>query len=243
MKSGCRVGYVLVVALTFSCPAAPHAAGLDQYAGWEGDDRRQGFGYTGLGVALPASRTLELPVALSVSYLYYHYDSAGTSISVRSPGASLMSGLRIHGAHGSASLTGGVETRWEHRDIGVAATRQITWGAVVQSYGDLAFGRRLQASEFAVYVGSASYVVARAALRYQLSNLDWKGPVTTFAGIESVRQGNADSDAFQWGGFAEWNVVPQRVSLGLHAGLKTSWTPGQPHQAGSYIGTSLYHHF
>jgi hypothetical protein len=55
-----------------------------------------------------------------------------------------------------------------------------------------------------------------------------------------VRQGNDESDAIQGGGFVEWSFVPQRLSLGLHAGYKESWSPGEAHRRGGYLGVGAY---
>jgi len=47
----------------------------------------------------------------------------------------------------------------------------------------------------------------------------------------------------QAGGFGEWNFVRARLSCGLHAGYKESWSPGGPVERGAYFGTSLYRRF
>lgn len=227
-------------------PSTVGAVVLEGFAGWEGDSRQNGFGFVGVGTLFAAGRHLVVPIGVSASYLYYHYDSAGSDVSVRSPGTSVMTGIRVTGPRGSISAMGGGEGRWEYRALGEsdgAPRVRTTSGVVLQTYGDLALTRRWQASEFGVYVGAAKYSVGRAALRCQVTNLDWKNRTTYFVGLEGVRQGNAVSDAFQAGGLAEWNLVPWQLSLGLHSGYKESWSPGQIHQHGYYFGTSLYRRF
>lgn len=243
---GRGVGLALLIAFTL-CPVASLRAGvLEGIAGWEGDSRQGGYGFAGVGAQLPAGRYLSVPLATSVSYLYYQYDSSGTKISVRSPGASVMTGVRIRVPRGSISAMAGGEMRREYRDMdtpGAPASERTTFGLVLQTFDDIALARRWQASGFGVYVRAARYLVARAALRYQITNADWHRPTTFFAGVEGVRQGNDVSDAFQAGGFAEWQLVPRQLSLSVHSGYKESWSPGETHRQGRYLGTGLYCRF
>jgi hypothetical protein len=80
-------------------------------------------------------------------------------------------------------------------------------------------------------------------MRRQMTNLNWKGPTSFFMGLEAIGQGNDESEAVQGGWFAEWNLVPRRVSLALHAGYKERWSPGESHRRGSYLGLAFYHRF
>jgi hypothetical protein len=240
------VTLILVTACALFTPSTVGAVVMDGFAGWEGDNRQAGYGFVGVGARLAAGRYISVPIGVSASYLYYHYDSAGSDVSVRSPGASVMTGIRVTAPRGSISAMAGSEVRWEYRNLGEwdgSPRKRTTSGVVLQTYGDLALARRWQVSEFGVYVGAAQYSVGRAAVRYQVTNLDWKDRTTRFVGLEGVRQGNAVSDAFQTGGFVEWNLVPWQLSLGLHSGYKESWSPGQMHQQGYYLGTSLYRRF
>jgi hypothetical protein len=45
------------------------------------------------------------------------------------------------------------------------------------------------------------------------------------------------------GGFAEWYLVPLKLSSGLHTGFKESWPPGSGHAMARYIATSFYRRF
>jgi cellulose biosynthesis protein BcsS len=241
-------GKILALLIAFALfPATPLRAGvLEGFAGLEGDSRQDGYGFAGIGVLIPAGRYLNVPLTTSVSYLFYNYDSTGTKISVRSPGTSLMTGIRVRIPRGSISAMAGGEMRRDYRDTnnpGIPQSERTTFGFVVQTYDDLALARRWQASGFGVYVGAAKYVVGRAAMRYQVTNIDWKRPTSVFVGVEGVRQGNDLSDALQAGGFAEWNLVRQQLSVSLHSGYKESWSPGQIHQGGRYFGVGLYRHF
>lgn len=232
----------LALALPLILPTPVRASALEGLAGWEGDSRQEGYGFVGVGVHSPPWHHVSASVGASASYLYYRYDSTNANITVGSPGASLMGGIRVGAPRGSVSLMAGSELRWEHRAIDVlgVASDRTTHGLVLQTYDDLALSRRWLATAFGVYVGAAQYMIGRMALRYQITNLDWRKPTTFYLGLEGVRQGNDVSDALQAGGFAEWNIVPQQLSLGLHSGYKETWSPGQNHQPGTYFGIGLY---
>jgi hypothetical protein len=239
-------GLALLVGLALFPGTSVRAGVLEGIAGWEGDSHQGGYGFAGVGALIPARGHLSVPIATSVSYLYYQYDSSGTTISVRSPGASVMTGVRVRVPRGSISAMAGGEVRREHRDtdpFGAPPSTRTTVGLVLQTFDDVALGRRWQASGFGVYVGAAKYLVGRAALRYQATNVDWKRNLTFFVGFEGVRQGNDVSDAFQAGGFAEWQLMPRQLSLSMHSGYKESWSPGQAHHPGRYLGAGLYCRF
>jgi hypothetical protein len=219
---------------------------VEALGGWEGDNRAQGYGFAGAGALIPAGKNLVVPLRALGSYLYYDFNSSGTTTKVISPGVTLMAGIRLVGAKGNFTLLGGGEVRQERRTLeaaGGTTEEHRTSGVVLQGDGDMAFGRRWRGYLFGNYGGASSYLFGRTAMRCQVTNIDWKGPRSFFLGLEGVRQGNDESDALQGGGFAEWNFVPQRISLVLRGGYKESWSPGEEHLRGSYVGIGLYHRF
>lgn len=232
----------LAVLLAGSSPAA--AGSVEGLAGWEGDGSRQGYGFVGVGALTPMGTRFTLVTRLSASYLYYNFESSGTSTSVTSPGLTGMMGMRVLLTRGSLAGLGGYETRWEHRrsDAGSDESRMIG-GGVLQADADLGLGRRWRGFLFANYAGAAQYFFSRMAVRWQATNLEWKEPVSFFIGIEGVRQGNDESAAAQGGPFLEWSFVPQRLSAALRGGYKDSWSPDGPHRRGAYAGVSVYHRF
>jgi hypothetical protein len=222
------------------------APAVEEIAGWEGDSHGQGYGFAGFGWLVPAGARLVVPLRAFGSYLYYNFESSGTITKVRSPGLTLLAGIRFPGAGGSFTLLAGGEARREYRtsDAGAGtAETKTTSGIVLQADGDRAFGRRWRGYVFANYGGATRYLYGRTAMRYQVTNLDWKGPASFFLGLEAVGQGNDESEAAQGGGFAEWNLVPRRLSLALHGGYKENWSPGESHHRGGYLGLTLYHRF
>jgi cellulose biosynthesis protein BcsS len=241
-----RLLLLALLALGVSLSTSARAGTVEGLGGWEGDSRSQGYGFAGLGILIPQGKNTVLPLRFTASYLYYQYDSTGASIRVRSPGLEGRGGIRWTGSKGSASALAGVEVRHERRQTLIAGEperKETIWGMVAQLDGDYALARRWRGFAFVNYGGASQYVYGRGAIRYQASNLDWRGPVSVFLGAEAVRQGNDESDAFQAGGFFEFNFVRERVSLGLRAGRKESWSPGMSHVNGGYFGLSLYRRF
>jgi hypothetical protein len=242
-----RLGLCLATLATLGIAARAAEAGpFELITGWEGDSHVQGYGFVSVRALIPAGAHLTVPLGASGSFLYYTYDSSGASIRVRSPGVSLLTGLRVAGSDGSVSVLGGGEIRRERRETGdpTLSTREETNGGfIVQAEADLALARRWRALALANYAGAARYTYGRGAIRYQASNLDWQGPRSLFLGVEGVRQGNDESDAFQFGGFVECSLVPEHLSLALRSGYKESWSPGEVHRRGGYLGLSAYRAF
>ncbi len=237
------------LAMALTLPAAARAAGpgpFEGIAGWEGSSRDQGYAFATLGALVPGGPTFVFPVRLTGSWLAYTYDSSSTGVRVRAPGASLMAGVRVSGPRGSLTVTAGGEVRREHRELaapGLMSRDRTVGGAVVQLEGDTPLSPRWRVLGLANYAGAARYTYARGALRWQANNLDWQGPRVFFVGVEGVGQGNGDSQGWQAGGFAECDLVRQRVSLGLHAGYRESGSGGVVRQTGAYAGAGLYRRF
>ncbi len=242
-----RVAPALAVAGALLVAAGrSRAAAWETIGGWEGDTRNQGYGFAAVGVLMPAAKPLTFAIRGTGSFLYYRYDSTGTTLSVRSPGAALIAGARVAGARASASLMAGGEVRWDHRvaDLpGSPARDQTTGGVVVQADADIGIATGWRVLLLGNYAGAARYLYGRGALRDQLTNRDWRGPTSFFVGLEGVGQGNDESDAVQGGAFVEWNLVPLHASLGLHGGYKESWSPRQSHHHDGYTSVSLYRSF
>jgi len=237
---------LVLFAAGFATVARAAGPAVEALGGWEGDSRAQGYGFAGAGILIPSGAKLVVPLRALGSYLYYDLNSSGTTTKVTSPGVTVMAGIRLAGTRGNFTLLGGGEVRQERRSVeaaGGTVENRRTSGVVLQIDGDTAFGRRWRGYLFSNYGGASSYLYGRTAMRYQVTNIDWKGTRSFFLGLEGVRQGNNESDAVQGGGFAEWNFVAQRISLVLRSGYKESWSPGEEHLRGSYFGIGLYHRF
>ncbi len=239
-----RAGAAPFLTLLLALPAATAWAGpFELIAGWEGDSHAQGYGFAAVGAILPAAPYVTFPVRVTASHLYYAYDSTGTEVSVRSPGASLLAGPRWSGERGSVTLLGGAEVRRERRERGGSAGEEDITGAVVQADGELVVGPRGRLFALASWSGAVDYLYGRSSARLQLTNLDWTGPVTWFTGLEGVLQGNDDSDAVQAGAFVECALPRQHGSLALHAGYKGSGSATGSRRRGGYLGAGFYRRF
>jgi hypothetical protein len=219
---------------------------FEAIGGWESSPSNGSYAFATAGASPHLTGGLRLPVRLTASDLRYSFDTAGATTSVRSPGVTLLVGLGLRGAAGGVVLSGGGELRWERRQLLGTAEPASTIrraGAVAQLEGDFAMGRRLRTFLLANYAGAARYTYARAALRCQLSPLEWRGPLAWFAGIEATSQGNADTRAAQLGGSVEATVVRASLSVGLHGGYEESWSPGEAHRRRPYGALSFYERF
>jgi cellulose biosynthesis protein BcsS len=237
-------GWTVLAALAPS-RASAGAKPVEGLAGWEGDGLHQGYGYGGFGILVPVASHVILPMRILGSYLYYNFTDSSEVTTVRSPGTTGLTGLRVMGARGNLTFLGGAEVRWERRktDPGSTLRRRTIWGGMFQGEGDLALARRWRALALANYAGAAKYFFGRGTLRYQFTNLDWKGPTSLFAGFEGTRQGNDESAAWGGGGFLECAFVPARVSLSAHGGYKDTWSPGSAHRSSAYFGLGVYRRF
>ena len=239
----------LTTAVLLSClPAAARAraVGWEGIGGWEGDSHSEGYGFAALGALIPGPHELAIPLRLSVSYLYYQFDSAGARVSVQSPGVSLLSGIRISRPHVTTDLMLGLEVRREHRVLNVTgspASDETQPGIEMMADADIDWATRWNSYLLADYAGAVRYWYGLGNAKYQLTNLDWHGRTSLFAGVDLVRQGNDESDAYQAGGFIEQAFVRSNLSLGLHAGYQNTGSPGEPRSTGGYLGISFYQRF
>lgn len=222
------------------------AAVWEGIGGWDGDTHQQGYGFITIGPLVPVGHGLAVPIRVSASFLYYQFDSSGTSISVSSPGVSLLSGLRVGGHRATSDLLVGVELRRDHRTLNVAgseATDETNAGVELMADADLDLATRWTSYLLLDYAGAARYWYGLGELRFQLTNLEWSRPNVWLVGAEAVREGNDESDALGAGGFLERAWVHSSLSIGLHAGYKDSGSPGEPRLTGGYLGVGVYQRF
>ncbi len=228
------------------CAPRCHASPVEGVAGWEGDGFDQGYGFLTAGVSFLDGRALSIPLRVNGSYLYYNYRETGEVVRVSGPGGAGLIGIRGTRPWGTvAALTGG-EVRWERceREASGGVSASVARGGIIaQVEAEFAWSRRLRPFLLANYSGSARYAYGRAGLRWQISNIDWRRPVTWSLGVEGVGQGNADTDAVQGGVTVECALVRSRVSLGVRGGYKDSASSAGGRRHGGYVGAGLYRRF
>lgn len=245
MKTVALVAATLVAVLGLITPRCD-ASQVEGIAGWEGDGFDQGYGFVVAGLLCRAGGTTSIPLCVSGNYLYYNYGEAGEVIRVSGPGSAGVIGVRSARPWGTVAALAGGEIRWEkrERDIPSGAGASVARGGVVaQAEAEFVWGRRLRPFLLANYSGSAHYIYGRAGLRCQVSNIDWRGPLTWSLGIEGVGQGNADTDAMQGGAIVECALVHSRISLSTRAGYKDSASSEGGRRHGGYVGVGLYRRF
>jgi hypothetical protein len=223
-----------------------HASPVEGIAGWEGDGFDQGYGFAQVGVSFLDGRTTSIPLRVNGNYLYYNYDETGDVVRVSGPASAGLIGIRSTRSWGTvAALTGG-EIRWEKRESevpGGTSASVARGGIIAQVEAEFAWSRRVRPFLLANYSGSARFVYGRAGLRWQISNIDWRAPLTWLLGIEGVGQGNADTDAVQVGAMVECALVQSRVSLAVRGGYKDSASSDGERRHGGYVGFGLYRRF
>jgi len=251
-ESGAAMSRALSLAMTallawmgvgaLRCSASP----LEGIAGWEGDRFEQGYGFAMLGTLVAGDSAVSFPVRITGSYLYYNYGEAGGIVKVRGPGGAGLVGIRYAPTWGTVMFLVGGEIRWEtrKRELSPGPEAVVARGGVVGEVdGDVAWTRRLHPFWLVNYSGSARYVYGRAGIRFQVSNLDWRGPVTWSVGLDAVGQGNADTDALQGGGSLECVLVRSRLSLNVRGGYKDSASSDGGRRQGGYVGGGVYKRF
>ena len=234
----------MIALLPTECLA--QAADWESVGGWEAASHQQGYGYVALGPILRPAQVLAVPIRVSANYLYYAYDSSGTRVMVRSPGISLLSGLRVHGRKATGDLLAGVEVRRDHRSLdspGSPASEETIPGVETMADADIDLAERWNSYLLLDYTGADRYWYGSGDLKYQLTNLEWSGPTVYFVGANVVREGNDESDEFDLGGFVERGIVRTNLSIGLNAGYQSAGSPGEARQAGGFVGVNLYRRF
>jgi hypothetical protein len=245
VRSGPLAATAMIVIAVLSasrCGASP----VEGIAGWEGDGFDQGYGFATAGVSFQDGRTISIPLRISGSYLYYNFGEAGEVIRVSGPGTAGLIGIRSTRPWGTIAASSGGEIRWEKREHelpGGTGASVARVGVIAQLETELVWGRRLRPFLLANYSGSARYVYGRAGMRWQISNIDWRGPLTWSLGLEGVGQGNADTDAVQGGATVDCALVRSRISLSLRGGYKDSASSDGGRRHGAYIGGGLYRRF
>jgi hypothetical protein len=238
-----RLAFVVLGLLLLVSPS--NAATAEGIAGFEGDRFDQGYGFVSLGTLSDENQHYTFPARVSASYLYYNYLSGGNEIDVDAPGISGMVGVRSIAKPSTFTALVGAELRWERRQPAVStdsAGRVARGGIVLQAESDIALSKRVDVPLIFNYAGASQYLWGRAAVRYQVSNLDWRGPSTWFVGVDGVGQGNPDTNAIQGGASVECTLVNLHLSVGLHAGYKST-AAGSDRRESGYLGLGLYHRF
>jgi hypothetical protein len=232
---------------------APQPAGRrepywDFNAGYEGDSNDMSYGFLGPGFNRPINDRLSLVGRLNLSHLRYEFENGlGGRTEVTAPGISPAIGLR-YGRRNWVRFTTGVVVRREERTFndafGPVRTEEDT--RVGLSLGADAWwnvNRRANVHAMLHYGAASSYIWSRLAAKHQVSNFDWRGPITLYLGAEGVAQGNDDIRSYQIGPLAELNFAGSDLSLTVRGGYKRSTFEIGESDSGPYFGVGLWKRF
>ena len=235
--------YIRVILLVAVTSVSSFAGEIESLGGWEGDSHGVGYGYFGLGTDIVGGDKLSLVSRLTGSYLYYDYDKPDSSIEFKSPGVSLLTGLKIKIKKSTLILLSGAEYRWNREDIRIISSglteiqRTNKLGAVFQGFLFAPLAARTQLMLLLNYDGSNQYIFSRLTLKQEFSG---RAPAL---GLEGTAQGNDDITSIQVGAFIESPRILGGLSVKLSGGYKKSWLPEDFQEDGAYAGLSFYGRF
>ncbi len=198
------------------------ASELELYTGVSVDTRAQGYEYFGLGLGQSLTDHWTFMEKAFANYLHYQYDSDGTEIRAKAPGAKFQIGPKYYSEGRYFILTGGVDyrnTTLSHDDPN-SKTKGAKLGGTVEAIYSQDLLPRLTTDLILNYSSVGSFTWGRARLKY----LTTAQPSThkLFLGLEGIGQGNTDYTAKQAGLFVELQRVRENFSIVLDGGYKHS---------------------
>lgn len=198
------------------------ASELELYTGVSLDTRAEGYEYFGLGLGQSINDHWTFMEKAIANYLHYEYDSNGTDIRAKAPGARLQIGPKYFGEGRYFILTGGLDYRNTSlsRDDPNSKTKGGRVGGTVEAIFSQDLFARLTTDLIVDYSSIGSFTWGRARLKYLTSGDP--GNQKIFLGLEGVGQGNSDYTAKQAGLFFELQRVRENFSIVLDGGYKHS---------------------
>jgi hypothetical protein len=221
----------------------------DVTAGYEGDSRDTGYAFVGPGYTHPLSDSTAIVGRLTFNYLTYEFDNGdATRTHVSGPGIAPTVGLRF-GRRSNLTVTAGPEWKRREREVMTPADIRLSetdddklgarFGASL--YDDFADHWNVHA--LASYGTAEDWLWTRVGVKRQLTNLNWRRPISLFLGAEGIAQGNDDIRQWQAGGLAEVVHAPSSLSVMVRAGWKNSSFQHAEDDNGAYFGIGLYRRF
>lgn len=236
-----RALFVMVMLCSGMRPAG--AGEIELIAGWEGSTAR-GYGFISPVWTMAGGKHFAIKPRASISHLYYNLPSPAGTTEVTSPGASAALGINLRSSKVSFTVAPGYEVRRTSRKLpdGQAVEAEER-GPMLQSE------LFIQPSPLTTLFGIGSYgkanryTWARAGVKRQLSNRDYKGRAAFGAGVEVTAQGNFESRARQAGVLIELAFPRSHASLQLHAGYGASEYESSAEEMEPYFGLGFYRRY
>jgi cellulose biosynthesis protein BcsS len=222
----------------------PAPAFWELISGYEGDTHGSGYGFVGPSYVRPIRPGLSWTARAFGNYLSYEFSSVGGATSVRSPGLSTAIGLQF-GDKNFFRVLAGPEVKWRRTEVtganGLLTTSTDT-RAGANAGGEMYVNPTPHNNVQGLinYNTTDRYSWGRLGFKEQLNNRSWKGPVTTYLGVEGVAQGNQDIRSTEAGAFFEVNPVPAKISVVFKAGYKRSTFTVGPDKTGPYFSVGFY---
>lgn len=225
-----------------------YAGNMESSGGWEGDGNGQGYGYIGIGRNIPVNGGIAVVTRLTASYLYYRFNHADSTTKVKSPGISLLFGVKFAIKKAIVIILSGPELRRNREKINVANRGTVIsrdeqeLSAVLQGFVYTPLASRTSLMLLANYDGANQYVFSRLSIKQELRGTVFGLPAPS-AGIDGTAQGNDVIKSVQAGIFIEISKVFGNLSLRFSGGVKKSWFPDDSNAGGVYIGSGFYSQF
>jgi hypothetical protein len=225
------------------------AAKWDISGGYEADDNDTSYAFFGPSYNRPLNDNVALRLSVNVNHLKYQFENGeGGTTEVEAPGISPGVGLRF-GNRNWFQVTGGVSIRDESRRITGAGDTLLSdeddrrTGLFVGADAWYNTSRRSNLHAMVHYGGVSNYLWSRLAGRQQISNFDWRGPVSFYLGAEVVGQGNEDIKSWQVGPILEMALAHTQLSLTARGGYKRSTFDVGEDKSGPYFGVGIWKRF
>lgn len=220
----------------------------DVSGGYESASDDTAYAYFGPSYNRPIRDNLALRFSLRANHLSYEFGNGeGGRTEVSGPGLSPAIGLRF-GGRNWVQVSTGLSIRNEERVVSGPAgiVSQEDGTEVGLSLGADAWyntSRRSNIHAMVHYGALSNYTWARLAGRHQVTNFDWRAPVTFYLGAEVVGQGNEDIRSFQVGPVLEMALGRSQLSLSARGGYRHSSYDVGDSKGGPYFGVGLWKRF
>jgi hypothetical protein len=195
----------------------------------------------GIDVTQSINKTVAVAGRVMPNYLTYKYYSGDTQIKAKSPGIFVVAGVKLFWDKTMFGVYGGVESRDTDLspDDRTSSVRGHTSAGIIQGEFSAWLTSRTNLTAFGSYSDNSNFSYEKAGIKQQVTNLDYKGPYTFFAGVEQSAGRNKDFRGETYGALIELFYIPQKISVALRGGYKHDSTFGD----GAYGGLQLYKGF
>lgn len=216
----------------------------DPIGGFELDTHGTSYSFFGPTWVKPLSPKLAFQASVRANYLTYEFEELGGVTKVRSPGVSTGVGLKM-GDENWFRFSVGVGVKRRNETFEAPTGLEVSdsdWESGVSLGADTYLNptERVNVHGQLNYGAEDGYVWSRLGVKRQLSNYDWRGRFTHYAGGEVMAQGNEDIRSLQLGGLVEFLHAPSSISIMLRGGWKRSTFDLADDKTGPYVAVGYF---